>query len=79
MISKSGDGVTHVAPSEKPAEKATPEKKVEQPKQKVESAAAEVKKAEKPKTEAKASPPPPKVTATEPQLPPKERERRVSP
>ncbi|XP_027064264.1 dihydrolipoyllysine-residue succinyltransferase component of 2-oxoglutarate dehydrogenase complex 2, mitochondrial-like [Coffea arabica] len=77
VISKSGDGVTHVAPSEKPAEKATPEKKVEQPKQKVESAAAEVKKAEKPKTEAKASPPPPKVTATEPQLPPKERERRV--
>lgn len=76
VISKSGDGVAHVAPSEKPAEKAAPEKKVEQPKQKVESPAAEVKKAEKPKAEVKASPPP-KVTATEPQLPPKERERRV--
>ncbi|KAL3503535.1 hypothetical protein ACH5RR_037984 [Cinchona calisaya] len=76
VISKSGDGVAHVAPSEKPAEKATPGKK-EQPKPKVEPAAAEVKKEERPRPKVEASPPPPQTTATEPQLPPKERERRV--
>ncbi|KAL5737592.1 hypothetical protein ACOSP7_030353 [Xanthoceras sorbifolium] len=76
VISKSGEGVAHVAPSEKipdkaaskpsPAEKTSEEK----PKAKVESAPV----MEKPKPP---STPPPKRSATEPQLPPKERERRV--
>ncbi|KAK9269634.1 hypothetical protein L1049_001411 [Liquidambar formosana] len=76
VISKSGEGVTHVAPSEKPSEKAAsqpspPSEKVseEKPKPKVETAPV----MEKPKGP---SPPPPKRSATEPQLPPKERERR---
>lgn len=78
IISKSGEAVTHVAPSEKE----TSDKDVLQPpppavkengemqKPKVEATAAK----EKPKP----SPPSPsKVAATEPVLPPKERERRV--
>ncbi|KAK6131673.1 hypothetical protein DH2020_034580 [Rehmannia glutinosa] len=76
IISKSGEGVTHVAPSdEKPSEKAPPppsspaEEKKEKPLPKVETTPV----VEKPK----GSPPPPKTSATEPQLPPKERERRV--
>ncbi|XP_047981482.1 dihydrolipoyllysine-residue succinyltransferase component of 2-oxoglutarate dehydrogenase complex 2, mitochondrial-like [Salvia hispanica] len=75
IISKSGEGATHVAPSdEKPSEKSpsTPapaaEEKKEKPAPKVETKPA----VEKPK-----GPPPPKHSATEPQLPPKERERRV--
>lgn len=71
VISKSAEGVTHVAPSEKAPEKAAPQ-------------AAPAEKVEKPKVETvdiekiKApSPPPPKRSATEPQLPPKDRERRV--
>ncbi|XP_031376282.1 dihydrolipoyllysine-residue succinyltransferase component of 2-oxoglutarate dehydrogenase complex 2, mitochondrial-like [Punica granatum] len=74
IISKSGEGpegVDHVAPSEKIEEKAPPPKVEEKkPEPKVESAPA----VEKPKA---ASPPPPKRSATEPQLPPKDRERRV--
>ncbi|XP_042478502.1 dihydrolipoyllysine-residue succinyltransferase component of 2-oxoglutarate dehydrogenase complex 2, mitochondrial-like [Macadamia integrifolia] len=78
VISKSGEGVAQAAPSEK--EK--PEKEAPQPpspaekdradKQKPKAETAPVK--EKPKAP---SPPPPKASATEPQLPPKERERRV--
>ncbi|KAK6147433.1 hypothetical protein DH2020_018345 [Rehmannia glutinosa] len=76
IISKSGEGVTHVAPSdEKPSEKAPPppspaEEKKEKPLPKVETTPV----VEKPKG---SSPPPPRPSATEPQLPPKERERRV--
>ncbi|EEF32474.1 dihydrolipoyllysine-residue succinyltransferase component of 2-oxoglutarate dehydrogenase complex 2, mitochondrial [Ricinus communis] len=75
IISKSGEGVAHVAPSEKVPEKVSPkasapEKTEEKQKPKVDTAPV----TEKPKTPA---PPPPKRSATEPQLPPKERERRV--
>lgn len=79
VISKSGEGVMQAAQSEKaasqppspPAEKESVEKqipKVEPPKSEI----TNVKKEKAP------SPPTPKPTASEPQLPPKERERRVS-
>lgn len=76
VISKSGEGVAHVAPSEKIPEKAAPKPppaekaKEDKPQPKVETTTV----SEKPKAP---SPPPPKRTATEPQLPPKEKERRV--
>ena len=77
VISKSAEGVAHVAPSEEASEKAatppspTAEKIEEKQKPKVEtSPITEKRKAP--------SPQPPKHSATEPQLPPKERERRVS-
>ncbi|KAG8637003.1 dihydrolipoyllysine-residue succinyltransferase component of 2-oxoglutarate dehydrogenase complex 2, mitochondrial [Manihot esculenta] len=75
VISKSGEGVAHVAPSEKITEKPPPKKESapqdkQQEKPKVETAPA----TEKPKTP---PPQPPKPSASEPQLPPKERERRV--
>lgn len=80
VISKSGEGVAQVAPSEKTSDKAAsqpppPADKIDEgkPKPQVESASAP----EKPK-KATPPPPPPKRSATEPQLPPKERERRVS-
>ncbi|KAL2481828.1 Dihydrolipoyllysine-residue succinyltransferase component of 2-oxoglutarate dehydrogenase complex 2 [Abeliophyllum distichum] len=83
VISKSGEGATHVAPSdEKPSEKAAPlppppppAEEKEKPKPKVETTPV----AEKPKESSlpPPPPPPPKSSATEPQLPPKERERRV--
>ncbi|KAK6774167.1 hypothetical protein RDI58_029406 [Solanum bulbocastanum] len=79
IISKSGEGVEsvdHVAPSEKPSEKealkptsSIQEKKEEEMKPKVETAPG--------KEKSKGTSPPPKRSATEPQLPPKERERRV--
>ncbi|KAJ0261644.1 Dihydrolipoyllysine-residue succinyltransferase component of 2-oxoglutarate dehydrogenase complex 1 [Hirschfeldia incana] len=72
IISTSADAVSHVAPSEKveekPAAKPSPPP-AEEPK--VESS----KVAEKPK--APSPPPPTKQSAKEPQLPPKDRERRV--
>ncbi|XP_056858646.1 dihydrolipoyllysine-residue succinyltransferase component of 2-oxoglutarate dehydrogenase complex 1, mitochondrial isoform X2 [Raphanus sativus] len=66
IISTSADAVSHVAPSEKVAEKpaAKPSPPAEAPKV-----------AEKPK--APSTPPPTKQSAKEPQLPPKDRERRV--
>ncbi|XP_043810873.1 dihydrolipoyllysine-residue succinyltransferase component of 2-oxoglutarate dehydrogenase complex 1, mitochondrial-like isoform X2 [Manihot esculenta] len=71
VISRSGEDVAHVAPSEKIAEKAVPKN----------ASAPQEKKDEKPKPTMEKSkttaPPPPKPSATEPQLPPKERERRV--
>ncbi|CAA0821459.1 Dihydrolipoyllysine-residue succinyltransferase component of 2-oxoglutarate dehydrogenase complex 2-mitochondrial [Striga hermonthica] len=76
IISRSGEGVTHVAPSdEKPSGKApqppsSTEEKKEKPVAKVEAIPI----VEKPKG---TPPPSPKTSATEPQLPPKERERRV--
>ncbi|XP_055801101.1 dihydrolipoyllysine-residue succinyltransferase component of 2-oxoglutarate dehydrogenase complex 1, mitochondrial-like [Solanum dulcamara] len=79
IISKSGEGVEsvdHVAPSEKPSEKEAlkppspvQEKKEEEIKLKVDTAPV--------KEKSKGTSPPPKRSATEPQLPPKERERRV--
>lgn len=83
VISKSGEGVEavdHVAPSDKPAEKAaspTPppaeQGEGDKPKPIVERASIEKQKSTPPPPR-----PPPQRTATEPQLPPKERERRVS-
>ncbi|KAL6542350.1 hypothetical protein OROMI_023952 [Orobanche minor] len=77
IISKSGEGVTHAAPSdEQPSKRTSPppsspaEDKKEKPVPKVEKNPL----AEKPKGTPS---PPPKPSATEPQLPPKERERRV--
>ncbi|KAK9025699.1 hypothetical protein V6N11_038557 [Hibiscus sabdariffa] len=74
VISKSAEGV---APAEKKSEKAASKPsppaeavKENEPKAKVEASLA----VEKPKAPA---PPPPKRTATEPVLPPKERERRI--
>ncbi|KAL3612124.1 hypothetical protein D5086_003144 [Populus alba] len=76
VISKSGEGVAHVAPSENISKKAAPKQSASQTKdeekQKPKVEASPV--PEKPKTPAT---PPPKRSATEPQLPPKERERRV--
>ncbi|KAL0410273.1 UNVERIFIED_CONTAM: 2-oxoglutarate dehydrogenase complex 2, mitochondrial [Sesamum latifolium] len=77
IISRSGEGATHVAPSdEKASQKAPPppptpaEEKKEKPTPKTETTPVVEK--------AKGSPaPPPKPSAAEPQLPPKERERRV--
>ncbi|KAL6955237.1 dihydrolipoyllysine-residue succinyltransferase [Sarracenia purpurea var. burkii] len=77
VISKSGEGVAHVAPSEKTSDKTAsqpppPVEKSEEDKIKPKVESAPV--VEKRKT---TPPPPPKSSATEPQLPPKERERRV--
>ncbi|XP_011046732.1 PREDICTED: dihydrolipoyllysine-residue succinyltransferase component of 2-oxoglutarate dehydrogenase complex 2, mitochondrial-like [Populus euphratica] len=76
VISKSGEGVAHVAPSENISKKAAPKQSASQTKdeekQKPKVVASPV--PEKPKTPATS---PPKRSATEPQLPPKERERRV--
>lgn len=83
IISKSGEGATHVAISDdKPSDKAAPPsspakdkkeepKPKEDPKPKVETKPV----LEKPKG---SSPPPSKASATELQLPPKEKERRMS-
>ncbi|KAK4778445.1 hypothetical protein SAY86_005973 [Trapa natans] len=67
IILKSGEGVAHVAPSEKAAPVPSP---ISEGKQAPKSEAAPV---EKPK----APSPPSKRSATEPQLPPKDRERRI--
>ncbi|KAE9596371.1 putative dihydrolipoyllysine-residue succinyltransferase [Lupinus albus] len=72
IISRSADATTHVAPSE-----TTPEKAAPQPTQKI----SEEKKAPKaetaPVTEKPKATPAPHSSHSEPQLPPKERERRV--
>lgn len=77
VISKSASSDIHVAPSEEKAGKDAPqpsppakEKKIEKGMLKAEGPIKE-----KPKA---SSPAPPKTSASEPQLPPKERERRVS-
>lgn len=76
VISKSAEGVAQVAPSEQTSQKTAsllspPAEKIEEKQEpKVETSPV----TEKPKAP---SPPPPKRSATEPQLPPKERERRV--
>ena len=78
VISKSAEGLAPADPAEKKSEKAASKPsppaetvKEDKPKAKVEASPA----VEKPKA---SSPSPPKRTATEPILPPKERERRVS-
>ncbi|KAF8414097.1 hypothetical protein HHK36_002096 [Tetracentron sinense] len=77
VISKSDEGVTHAAPSEKMSDKAAPmpsppaeKENVDNKKPKAETAPVK----EKPKAPSLS---PPKPSASEPQLPPKERERRV--
>lgn len=76
VISKSGEVVAHVGPSEKTLDKAVPqpsspvEEINKKPKSKVETTPV----MEKHKAP---SPSPPKPSAQEPQLPPKERERLV--
>ncbi|XP_074382555.1 dihydrolipoyllysine-residue succinyltransferase component of 2-oxoglutarate dehydrogenase complex 1, mitochondrial-like isoform X3 [Apium graveolens] len=77
IISKSSEGVTHVAPSEKPPSKPAPEpspapaeKKADKQMPKAETTLPK----DKPKVP---SPPTSRPSASEPQLPPKERERRV--
>ncbi|KAL7262487.1 hypothetical protein ACSBR1_000789 [Camellia fascicularis] len=74
VISKSGEGVAHVAPSEKTTDKATsqppPAELSEEDKQKPKVESTPVR--EKPKSTSTA---PPKRSTTEPQLPPKEKER----
>nr|DAD47696.1 TPA_asm: hypothetical protein HUJ06_017633 [Nelumbo nucifera] len=71
VISKSGEGATHAAPSEEKSDKKASQSSP--PPEEVSVAKQE------PKAEAKdkAKTPPPKALAKEPQLPPKERERRV--
>ena len=77
IISRSADATTHVAPSETTSEKAAPQptQKISEEKKapKVETAPA----TEKPKAPP-APAPAPQRSPTEPQLPPKEKERRVS-
>ncbi|KAH0984088.1 hypothetical protein GBA52_011265 [Prunus armeniaca] len=76
IISKSGEGIEQVAPSdaqpEPPKEKESAEKQVP----KAEPAPAKGTTAQ-PKPRAPSPPPSPKRVASEPQLPPKDRERRV--
>ncbi|XP_044476952.1 dihydrolipoyllysine-residue succinyltransferase component of 2-oxoglutarate dehydrogenase complex 2, mitochondrial-like isoform X3 [Mangifera indica] len=77
MISKSGEGVAHVAPLEKIPERAASKPSLaekieeEKPKPKVETAPVLDKQPKAP------SLPPSKRSATEPQLPPKDRESRI--
>ncbi|XP_052177080.1 dihydrolipoyllysine-residue succinyltransferase component of 2-oxoglutarate dehydrogenase complex 2, mitochondrial-like isoform X3 [Diospyros lotus] len=79
VISKSGEGIAHVAPSETTSDSASsrpppPPVKSEEDKQKPKAESSPV--IEKPKKTSAAAAPT-KGSATEPQLPPKERERRV--
>ena len=76
VISKSASSDTHVAPSE---EKSSQEIPKSSPSEKKQTLDEEKPKAEAPiKEKPKPAPVPPKSSASEPQLPPKERERRVS-
>lgn len=76
VISKSGEGApaTHVAPSEEASPQPPPQQaaKEEKPTPKVEVAPPVKEKVKTPSSS------PPKTMASEPQLPPKDRERRVS-
>lgn len=85
VISKSGEGVSesHVAPSEDVPSQASSKpyagkKKEDKEKPKEETSLPKPKAETSPPKRKAPSPPPPKALATEPQLPPKERERRVS-
>ncbi|KAK4750620.1 hypothetical protein SAY87_004102 [Trapa incisa] len=70
VILKSGEAVAHVAPSEKAAPAPSP------PSEGKQAPKYETAPVEKPKAPSSPSPPP-KRSATEPQLPPKDRERRI--
>ncbi|XP_054797722.1 dihydrolipoyllysine-residue succinyltransferase component of 2-oxoglutarate dehydrogenase complex 1, mitochondrial-like [Prosopis cineraria] len=72
IISRSAEATTHVAPSESVSEKPAP-----QPTQKIKKEEAAPKVEAAPTTEKPKAPSPPRHSPTEPQLPPKERERRV--
>ncbi|KAL8104013.1 dihydrolipoyllysine-residue succinyltransferase component of 2-oxoglutarate dehydrogenase complex 1, mitochondrial-like [Apium graveolens] len=74
IISKSSEVATHVAPSEKPPSKAASESAPVETKVEKQMPKAETTPKDKPKVP---STPPPRPSASEPQLPPKERERRV--
>ncbi|KAK4752491.1 hypothetical protein SAY87_021289 [Trapa incisa] len=74
VISKSGEGVSHVAPSEKVDEKTSTVPSPSVKKKQVPKAET-TPVVEKPK--APSSPPPPKRSASEAQLPPKDGERRI--
>ena len=80
IISKSADDVAHVAPSEQPSSKPSVKKeKTEEEKPKAEAAPQEKPKTPSPPpSKAPTSPPTTKTSPSEPQLPPKERERRVN-
>uniref|UniRef100_A0A2N9HFF2 Dihydrolipoamide acetyltransferase component of pyruvate dehydrogenase complex n=1 Tax=Fagus sylvatica TaxID=28930 RepID=A0A2N9HFF2_FAGSY len=82
VISKSAEGVAHVAPSENVSSKAASKpsagkKKADKEKPTEETSLPKPKTETSPPKPKAPSPPPPKPSATEPQLPPKERERRV--
>ncbi|KAE7995397.1 hypothetical protein FH972_000201 [Carpinus fangiana] len=91
VISKSGENVSHVAPSEKlrskaaskpsaekkKADKEKPKEETSLPKPKAETSPPKPKAETSPPKPKAPSPPRPKPSATEPQLPPRERERRV--
>ncbi|CAO2833580.1 unnamed protein product [Amaranthus hypochondriacus] len=72
VILKGAEGAAQASPSDNVSEKASSEKPKTEEKPKVETSTIK----EKPKS-SPPPPPPPKHTPTEPQLPPKERERRV--
>ncbi|CAN1242980.1 Dihydrolipoyllysine-residue succinyltransferase component of 2-oxoglutarate dehydrogenase complex 2, mitochondrial [Linum perenne] len=76
IISKSGEGVSHVAPSEKLPESTAPKPSEKKDEVKQTSKPEPSPGTEKPKKSTSAASPP-KQAATEPQLPPKDRERRV--
>ncbi|KAJ6846102.1 dihydrolipoyllysine-residue succinyltransferase component of 2-oxoglutarate dehydrogenase complex 1, mitochondrial-like [Iris pallida] len=73
VISKSAASDTHVAPSEESGKAAPPAS----PPPQREKTDKEIPKVEAPSKEKPKTAPPPKASASEPQLPPKERERRV--
>ncbi|XP_068335214.1 dihydrolipoyllysine-residue succinyltransferase component of 2-oxoglutarate dehydrogenase complex 1, mitochondrial-like [Pyrus communis] len=79
IISKSGEGIEQVAPSEQADAQPEPTKPKESAEKQVPKAEPTPVKDAQPKTKAPSPPPPPpKHTASELRLPPKDRERRVS-
>ena len=76
IISKSGEGIEQAAPSEKASTQPEPKQSESAEKQVPKAEPAPVKEI-LPKSRAPSSQPPPKHVATEPILPPKDRERRV--
>ncbi|KAM5580612.1 dihydrolipoyllysine-residue succinyltransferase component of 2-oxoglutarate dehydrogenase complex 2, mitochondrial [Rosa sericea] len=77
IISKSGEGVEQAAPSEKASSQPEPPKEKETAEKQVPKAEPAPVKEVLPKSRAPSSQPPPKHVASEPILPPKDRERRV--
>lgn len=81
VISKSSGAATKVEDSEKKPEESKPEKKEEKPKPVAESPPSPKVETSPPKEKPRAPPPPPPpasgASPREPQLPPKDRERRV--